>query len=225
MRVLAAEPDHLDALGNRGNALLKLNRVAEALASLRRGAARFAPDNAQLLDQPRRCAAPARSPARSGDERAAARWSASRILPRRDLSRVVARLTSGRFRRLARLRSALGGRPVGVAAAQFHGAAMARQGIARWQDHSAARRAGLRRHDPVRALCAASGRARRQSRSRSPALNWRGCWQPAGCRSVIARGQTLAAFRLSLSAAQPAAGFRHASWRRSRSNSLYRGGG
>ena len=47
-RVLAADPDHRDALGNRGNALLKLNRVAEALAAYDR-VLRLAPGNAPLL--------------------------------------------------------------------------------------------------------------------------------------------------------------------------------
>ena len=46
--MLAAAPDHLEALGNRGNALIKLNRAAEALASYDQ-ALMIAPDNAQLL--------------------------------------------------------------------------------------------------------------------------------------------------------------------------------
>ena len=59
-RVLLRAPDHLDALGNRGNALLKLNRVAEALAAYDR-ALEHAPRERTTPDQPRRCAAPARS--------------------------------------------------------------------------------------------------------------------------------------------------------------------
>ena len=47
-RVLAANPDHLDALGNYGNALLKLNRPAAALAAYDR-ALTAVPENAQLL--------------------------------------------------------------------------------------------------------------------------------------------------------------------------------
>ena len=47
-RSLAADPGHLDALGNYGNALLKLNRPAEALAAYER-ALTTRPENAQLL--------------------------------------------------------------------------------------------------------------------------------------------------------------------------------
>ncbi len=56
-RVLAAEPGHLDALGNFGNALLKLNRPAEALAAYDRALA-IAPRQRATPDQSRawRCA-------------------------------------------------------------------------------------------------------------------------------------------------------------------------
>jgi tetratricopeptide (TPR) repeat protein len=55
-RLLASAPDHRDALGNRANALLKLNRVAEALAAYER-ALELAPKNAPLLPiAPRPCA-------------------------------------------------------------------------------------------------------------------------------------------------------------------------
>ena len=46
--VLAVEPHHLEALGNRGNALIKLNRVADALAAYD-AALTSAPENFQLL--------------------------------------------------------------------------------------------------------------------------------------------------------------------------------
>ena len=41
-------PDNIDGLGNRGNALIKLNRPLEALAAYDR-ALQIAPRNAQLL--------------------------------------------------------------------------------------------------------------------------------------------------------------------------------
>jgi hypothetical protein len=47
-RVLASDPNHFDGLGNRGNALLKLNRVVAALAAYDR-ALELASKNAQLL--------------------------------------------------------------------------------------------------------------------------------------------------------------------------------
>ena len=46
--MLAANPDHLDALGNYGNALIKLNRPAQALAVYDR-ALDLVPENAELL--------------------------------------------------------------------------------------------------------------------------------------------------------------------------------
>jgi tetratricopeptide (TPR) repeat protein len=47
-RVLASRPDHADALGNRGNALLRLNRVEDAVAAYER-VLELAPNNAPLL--------------------------------------------------------------------------------------------------------------------------------------------------------------------------------
>jgi tetratricopeptide (TPR) repeat protein len=48
LRVLAGDADHLDALGNYGNALIKLNRPEDALAAYDRALV-LAPENAQLL--------------------------------------------------------------------------------------------------------------------------------------------------------------------------------
>ena len=124
-RVLETKPDHLDALGNCGNALLKLNRVAEALAVYDR-ALRRAPENAQLLTN--RAVA-----LRRLDRPQEAVMSASRALVSKpDFAQArfvesVARLTLGDFSALARLRGALVGRAAGVAAPQFHGAALARR--------------------------------------------------------------------------------------------------
>ena len=127
--LLAAAPDHLDALGNRGNALLKLNRVAEALAAYDR-ALELAPNNAPLLTN--RAVA-----LRRLDRPHEALMSAQRALRSKPdfapcaLRRERRALNSGRFsRRLARLRSALASRMAGVAAARFRGAAMVGQGIA-----------------------------------------------------------------------------------------------
>jgi Tetratricopeptide repeat/Glycosyltransferase family 9 (heptosyltransferase) len=47
-RALALAPDHIDALGNRGNALLALNRPGEAIASYDAGL-RLAPKHVRLL--------------------------------------------------------------------------------------------------------------------------------------------------------------------------------
>jgi hypothetical protein len=46
--LLASHPDHFEALGNRGNTLIKLNRPVEALAAYDKALTR-APENAQLL--------------------------------------------------------------------------------------------------------------------------------------------------------------------------------
>jgi hypothetical protein len=94
-RALAADPNHLDALGNRDNAFLKLNRVAEALATYDR-ALQLAPDNVQLLtnravalrrlDRPQEAAMSAGRALRSRPDFAPARFVES-----------VARLTLGDF--------------------------------------------------------------------------------------------------------------------------------
>ena len=168
-RVLAGDPDHLDALGNYGNALIKLNRPRRSAGRLRPGAddrARKCP----APDQPRGGVAPARSPARSVDEREPRAGREPDFAQARFVES-VARLTLGDF--AAGWRGYEARWAVGLLASQrrsFTAPLWLGQGIARRQNHFAARRAGFWRHHSVRALCAACGATRRrQNHSRSPA--------------------------------------------------------
>ena len=222
-RVLAADPDHLDALGNRGNALIKLNRPAEALSSYDR-ALTIAPDNAQLLTN--RAAA-----LRRLDRPHEAVMSARRALVSRpDFAQAkfvegVARLTLGDFSGWRGYEARWG---VGFLAAHrrsFAAPLWLGEYIARRQDHSAARRAGFWRHAAVRALRAAGGRPRRQCHSRSPARARPAVVAAAGRRRGGRARQTFAAFRLSLSADEPAAGFCYGAGNDPGANPLRRAGG
>ena len=161
-RCSPSQPDHVGALVNRGNTLLRLNQPVEAIASYDAALAADARSSADP-DQSRSCAV-------AGSTGRSRRWRISRrrSRPRREFAEAhfeaaMTQLTLGDFaagwkayewrwktgafarhRRPFQAPLWLGDEPVCR------------------QDHSAACRAGLWRHHPVHPLCAAAGRARRQ---------------------------------------------------------------
>ena len=212
---LSMAPGHPVAHYNRGIALFDLGRYADAVDAARRALSRRRPN----MPAPGFIAA-ARLPRSTGSTRPlpamARRWRCARILPTPNFIE-VARVAHARRLSRAALKNMnrAGGAPA-CRRREPQPAALARRISAGAQDHSAACRAGTRRYHPVRALCAASGRARRQCRARSAARI-----EVADGASRRRRGgdrarRDAAAVRRALSARQPAAGAQDRAWRRCR---------
>ena len=228
-RVLAADPDSSRRARQSRQCAARSSIVPpRRLPIYDRALSVSAPDNAQLLTN--RAAA-----LRRLDRPHEALMSARRALASRAgfcpgaFCRRRRAIDAGRFsRRLARLmKSRWQVRLSGVAAAQFCRAAMAAA-----SDRSTARpfccmpsrvlatrfsSCATRRSSPA---CGANVVLEVQRRACAAAVA--AC---AGVDAVIARGETVAAFRLSLSAAEPAARFRHGACNDPGGNPLHRAGG
>jgi tetratricopeptide (TPR) repeat protein len=165
--VLAVHPTHAETHCNRGNALSGQGRIPTRSppTTARSRSARLC----QGAHQSRRRAADAwPTPGGAGGVRQGA---GDRQGPcRRPSQRGAHAADAGRLPpRLCGLRMALAADRDAGAPPQFWQAAVARRVSARAQDHSAARRAGSRRHHPVRALCVGLGEGGRQGGDRSAA--------------------------------------------------------